>query len=83
MPGGAGESVDAGMSLPDGWTKTTAVDDPELLRTWHALARWTGPAGGDLTLKEDGSILATGAAPVELIPYVMAEWFVYMRGKIA
>lgn len=72
------------MSLPDGWTKTTAVDEPDLLRVWHALARWTGPeAGTDLTLKEDGSVLATGPVPIELIPYLMAEWFVYMRGRIA
>lgn len=82
MPDGDRGGMDAGMSLPDGWRKTTAADDPELLRVWHALARWTGPtSGAELTLKEDGSVLATGAVPIELIPYLMAEWFVYMRAR--
>lgn len=63
------------VSLPDGWSKTSAVDDPELLRVEHVLARWTGPGlGREIALTEDGSVLASGAVPIELIPYLMAEW---------
>lgn len=72
------------VSLPDGWSKTSAVDDPELLRVEHVIARWTGPGlGREVALTEDGNLVAAGPMPVELLPYVMSEWWISQRGKIA
>jgi len=67
------------------WIRTTPADNAELRKSPRpVIAQWHGELPTCLViLFEDGTIHADGGVPVELLPYVQAEWHVFLRGKIA
>jgi hypothetical protein len=79
----AGADPHYGMT-PEGWSKRTPADWPELRKSPRpVIAQWVGSEPGtELLLYEDGSFEGFGV-PVELVPYVQAEWFNHQRGRIA
>lgn len=69
----------------EGWTKRVPAESPELrLSPRPVIAVWSDGAGDALILYEDGMVEFEGrGAPIELLPYVQAEWHLFLRGKIA
>lgn len=67
------------------WVRSTPADSPELRRSPRpVIAQWQGELPRSLLiLFEDGTFHADSEVPVELLPYVLAEWHLFLRGKIA
>jgi hypothetical protein len=67
------------------WIRTTPAENPELRKSPRpVIAQWHGELPTCVViLFEDGTIHTDGEMPIELLPYVQAEWHVFMRGKVA
>lgn len=67
----------------DGWQKLTPRDWPELHKSpKRVIAQWVS-GQSELTLYEDGDVEVVGYAPIDLLPFVSAEWHESLRGRIA
>lgn len=68
----------------EGWTRRTPNDWPELRSSPRpVIAAWVDGLGHAVTLYEEGLVDTDHAVPVELLPYIQAEWFAFLKGKVA
>lgn len=69
----------------DRWTRRPAVECTGLYcrADRPVLAEWYDSDGRAVTLYFDGTFEAPNGCPVELLPHVVGEWHVHLRGKIA